>query len=58
MAQFYALCDYIEQGQAQQAETHKKWMSIDVLTCTLKSCILYETCMVLDDEYLSMLTCV
>jgi hypothetical protein len=25
IAQFPALCDYIEQGRAQQAETHKKF---------------------------------
>jgi hypothetical protein len=28
MAKFPALCDYIQQGQSQQAHTHKKWMEI------------------------------
>jgi hypothetical protein len=28
MVQFPALCDYIEQGRAQQAETHKKFKKI------------------------------
>jgi hypothetical protein len=32
-------------------------MWIDVSTCTLESCIVYETCMVFDDEYVSMWTC-
>jgi hypothetical protein len=28
MTQFLALCDYIEQGQAQQVETHKKFKKL------------------------------
>jgi hypothetical protein len=28
MAKFSALCDYIEQGQAQHAETHKKFKKL------------------------------
>jgi hypothetical protein len=28
MAQFPALCDYMEQGQAKQEETHKKFKKI------------------------------
>jgi hypothetical protein len=28
MAQFPMLCDYIHQGRAQQAETHKKFKKI------------------------------
>jgi hypothetical protein len=28
MARFPALCDYIEQGRAQHAETHKKFKKI------------------------------
>jgi hypothetical protein len=28
MIQFLALCDYIEQGRAQQAKTHKKFKKI------------------------------
>jgi hypothetical protein len=31
MAQFLALCDYIQQGRATQAETHKKF--VDVIRC-------------------------
>jgi hypothetical protein len=30
MAQFPALCDYIQQGRAQQAETHNKFKKICV----------------------------
>jgi hypothetical protein len=28
MAQFPTLCDYIQQGRAQQAETHKEYREI------------------------------
>jgi hypothetical protein len=54
MVQFPALRDYILQGRAQQTEMNKKfkkiWMLLDVSTC----CTVYETCMMFDDEYLSM----
>jgi hypothetical protein len=34
MAQFPALCDYIQQGRATQAETHKKFKkNVDVIRC-------------------------
>jgi hypothetical protein len=63
MTQFSALCDYIDQGRSKQLETHKKF--VDIYRCinlyvyeTYINLYVYETCMVFDDEYLCMRTCV